>query len=132
MRNRQRSRPPLTIEDEYDLQDWLHGLLVLFFDDVRSEEWVPSYAGGSARTDFLIKTERVFVEAKMTRHGLSDRDLVDQLIVDFSRYAGHPDCSAIVAIIYDPDHRIHNPAAIEGDLSGERDGRPIRVVVAQG
>jgi hypothetical protein len=132
MRNRQRSRPPIAIEDEYDLQDWLHGLLVLFFDDVRSEEWVPTYAGGSARTDFLIKTERVFVEAKMTRPGLSERDLVDQLIVDFSRYSAHPDCSAIVAIIYDPDHRILNPAAVEGDLSGERDGRPIRVVVAQG
>jgi hypothetical protein len=33
-------RPPFIIEDEHDLQDLLHGLLRLFFDDVRPEDYV--------------------------------------------------------------------------------------------
>ncbi|MEI6002257.1 hypothetical protein H3V53_35580 [Paraburkholderia bengalensis] len=37
--------------DEYDVQDLLHGVLHLEFDDIRPEEWCPSYAGtGTRRT----------------------------------------------------------------------------------
>lgn len=46
----------LFLEDEYDVQDLPHALLLLYFDDVRAEEWTPSYAGKSARMDFLLKT----------------------------------------------------------------------------
>lgn len=58
LRQRHSARPTLDISDEYDVQDFLHALLRLFFDDVRAEEWTPSYAGQSARMDFLLKNER--------------------------------------------------------------------------
>ena len=67
LRCRYDNRETLKIEDEYDVQDLLHALLLLYFDDVRAEEWTPSYAGKSARMDFLLKNERVVIEVKKTR-----------------------------------------------------------------
>jgi len=64
LRDRQRSRPGLAIEDEYDLQDAVHAVLKVLFDDVRPEEWTPSYAGRSSRVDFLLKEERTAVETR--------------------------------------------------------------------
>jgi hypothetical protein len=49
LRVRHDGRPVHDVEDEYDLQDLLHSLLHLFFDDVRPEEYTPSYAGKAAR-----------------------------------------------------------------------------------
>jgi DpnII restriction endonuclease len=71
LRDRHEGRSTLEIEDEYDVQDLLHSLLRLHFDDVRSEEWTPSYAGGSGRMDFLLKVEQIVIEAKMARPGRS-------------------------------------------------------------
>lgn len=121
------NRPPLTMEDEYDVQDLLGAVLRLHFDDVRAEEWNPSYGGRSSRSDFLLKPERVVVEVKMTRKGLDDRKVIEQLTVDREQYARHPDCSTLVCVVYDPDRRIGNPTAIETDLS-HKDG-PLRTVV---
>lgn len=67
LRNRYNSRETLSIEDEYDTQDLLHSLLQLYFDDIRAEEWTPSYAGGCARMDFLLKNEKTVIEVKKTR-----------------------------------------------------------------
>jgi hypothetical protein len=51
---RREDRTTLEIEDEYDVQDLLHALLRLYFDDIRPEEWTPSYGGASSRMDFLL------------------------------------------------------------------------------
>jgi hypothetical protein len=53
LRNRHESRSTLEIEDEYDVQDLFHALLKIDFEDIRPEEWSPSYAGKNSRTDFL-------------------------------------------------------------------------------
>lgn len=128
LQHRQRDRLPFPISDEYDVQDLLHGVLRLHFDDVRPEEWTPSYAGNASRTDFLLKSERIAVEAKMTRAGLGQREVVDQLIIDITRYGTHPDCETLVCVIYDPGHRLNNPAALERDISRDQ-GRPRVAVV---
>ena len=127
--DRQQGRPPIVMEDEYDVQDFLHGLLRIFFDDVRAEDFSPERAGARSRIDFVLKQERVVVEAKMTRAGLGAAKLGDQLIVDIERYRSHPDCDALVALVYDPEKRIPNRRTLETDLSGERDGLIVRVVV---
>ncbi|HVD02999.1 MAG TPA: hypothetical protein VNF75_02515 [Candidatus Dormibacteraeota bacterium] len=131
LRNRQRGRPSWIVEDEYDVQDVLHGLLSIFFADVRSEDVSPQRGGSASRIDFILKAERIAVEAKMTRVGLTLRKVSDELIVDIERYQSHPDCDAFVALVYDPDRRIGNPKALEDDLSGEKDGMTIRVVVTR-
>ena len=66
-------RKPLTITDEYDVQDLLKALFAIDFEDVRPEEWTPGYAGSSGkRMDFLFKKHGIVVEAKKTRETLKD------------------------------------------------------------
>lgn len=116
LRSRHDSRPTLDVQDEYDVQDLLHALLLIHFRDVRTEEWTPSYAGRSARMDFLIKQEQVVVETKHARRGLGAREIGDQLIEDIARYESHPDCRALICFVYDPSGLIANPRGIENDL----------------
>ena len=82
LRHRREDRPTLDVQDEYDVQDLLRSLLHLHFDDIRPEEWTPSYAGGSARMDFLLKDYGMVIEAKKTRSGLKPKDVGSQLIED--------------------------------------------------
>jgi hypothetical protein len=129
LRSRHSNRPTLSITDEYDVQDLLHSLLKLHFDDVRPEEWTPSYAGSSSRMDFLLKRERVVVETKMTRKNLGQKDVANELTEDIARYRKHPDCSALVCFVYDPSHTCANAAAIETDVPQSSPGFPVTVVV---
>jgi len=116
LRHRHNDRATLTVTDEYDVQDLLYALLRLHFDDVRPEEWTPSYAGGASRMDFLLKEEKIVVEAKMTRTGLTDKQIADQLIIDAARYKAHADCKKLVCFVYDPESRVRNPRGVESDL----------------
>lgn len=129
LRVRYSSRSTLEIDDEYDVQDLLHAILKLNFDDVRREEWTPSYAGGSARADFLLKEEGIVIEVKKTRQGLSVADIGAQLLVDIARYQTHPDCKQLVCFIYDPEGRIGNPIGLERDLEKTPAKMPVRVIV---
>lgn len=130
LRDRYSDRPTLDIADEYDVQNLLHALLRLFFDDIRTEEWTPSYAGGASRMDFFLKQEKTVIEAKKTRSGLSARELGNQLIEDIARYKAHPDCRTLCCFIYDPDGRISNPHGLEHDLNRTEDGFTVRVIIA--
>ncbi len=123
------NRSTLTIDDEYDVQDLLHALLRLHFDDVRAEEWTPSYAGGASRVDFLLKNEKIVVEAKKTRNGLTTPDIGAQLLVDIARYQNHPDCDCLVCFIYDPEGRVRNPAGLEADLEKCNSDIRVRAIV---
>lgn len=130
---RGRNRTPLTIEDEYDVQYLFKGLLKLFFDDIRPEEWTPSYAGKSTRMDFLIKSEQIVIELKMTRAGLKTAKQVgEELIIDIYHYRYHADCKTLVAFVYDPERYVEEPRSLENDLSKMMDGMPVKVIVAQG
>jgi len=108
------NRNTLTITDEYDVQDLLHCLLRLFFNDVRSEEYTPSYAGGSSRMDFLLKEEKTVIESK---YDLPTKDAADQVAIDITKYRAHPDCKTLVCFVYDPKSRIENPRGLENDLA---------------
>jgi hypothetical protein len=129
LRQRHDDRTTVDIEDEYDVQDVLRALLGIFFDDVRSEEWTPSYAGSSARMDFLLKTEQLVVEVKKTRKGLAAKEIGDQLLIDIGRYKAHQDCKKLVCFVYDPDGRIRNAHGLERDLTRSHDGLDVKVVV---
>lgn len=130
LRDRHSARPPFTISDEYDVQDLFHALLRLFFDDIRDEEWTPSYAGGHSRIDFLLKAEQIVIEIKMTRQGLKAKEVSDQLIIDIGRYRAHPDCKVLIAFVYDPELYINNPKGVEHDLSRLTDGMLVKVIIA--
>src|SRR5215469_8635350 len=109
------------------------GLLKLFFDDIRPEEWTPSYAGKSTRMDFLIKSEQIVLELKMTRAELKTAAQVgEELIIDIHHYRFHPDCKTLVAFVYDPERYIDEPQSLENDLSRMLDGMRVKVIVAHG
>lgn len=130
LRVRRESRPTLDVNDEYDVQDLFHSLLRLAFDDVRPEEWTPSYAGGASRMDFLLPEIEAVVEIKRSRLGLGARELGEQLIVDIAKYKRHPSCRTLFCFVYDPDGRIANPRGIESDLNATQDDLTVRVLIA--
>ena len=82
---RHSERDTLLIQDEYDVQDLLRALLSLYYDDVRPEEWTPSYAGSSLRIDFLIPEIEAVIEVKKTRPTMTDKSLSEELIVDIEK-----------------------------------------------
>lgn len=111
-------RATLTISDEYDVQDLLHAVLRIEFDDIRAEEWSPSYAGASKRTDFLLHQEEIVIEVKKTRATLLQPLIADQLTVDVANYRQHPRAKHLVCVVWDTDHLLKNPAALKSDLEG--------------
>lgn len=130
LRHRHDDRPTIDVTDEYDAQDVLHALLRLYFDDVRAEEWTPSYAGAASRVDFLLKQQSTVIEVKKTRKGLDAKRIGEQLVIDIARYQSHPDCKQLFCFVYDPDGRIFNPAGIENDLSRKVDELSVNVIIA--
>lgn len=126
---RDRKRDPFEVADEYDIQDLLAAVLRDLFEDVRPEDPSPKRAGASTRIDFVLKREQIVVEAKMTRQGLSEREVADELIEDTERYRAHPDCRTLVAIVYDRDRRISNARGLEDDLRKDSPEFRVRVIV---
>ncbi len=129
LNNRYDNRETLSIKDEYDVQDLLHALLTLYFDDIRPEEWTPSYAGSSSRMDFLLKQEKIVIEVKKTRKGLGAKEVGEQLFIDIQKYKHHPDCSMLFCFVYDPEAKIANPRGIENDLNKTYDKLLVKVLI---
>jgi hypothetical protein len=129
LRNRHGERNTLDINDEYDVQDLMHALLRLYFDDVRPEEWVPSYAGSASRTDFLLPQIDTIIEIKKTRAGLGAKAVGEQLIIDIAKYKKHPQCRRLICFVYDPEGRVSNPAGIEKDLNTSDHGIDVNVYI---
>lgn len=130
LRLRRDDRPTLEVEDEYDVQDLLHALLRLEFEDIATEDWCPRYAAGAGRTDYLLQSGSTVIIAKKTRTGLTVRDLTDQIKIDFAHYSGHADCRTVLCFVYDPEGRIGNPRRLESDLAVASDTHMLEVVIA--
>ncbi len=118
LKKRYNDRDTIEVNDEYDVQDLVHALLALHFDDVRPEEASPSYAGSSSRQDFLLKKEKIVIEVKKTRRSLGAGKIGEELIIDMARYHAHPDCDTLVCFVYDPDCWVNNPKGVIADLEG--------------
>lgn len=119
--------PSPNITRESDLQVVVHGILRILYEDVREEDPVSKRAGASSRVDFSIPEIGVVVETKMTRPGLTDKKVGEELLIDWGRYAAYEGCEGILAIVYDPDRYIRNAAALESDLS-QRERSPATLV----
>lgn len=127
---RYNSRETLRIKDEYDVQNLLHALLKLHFNDIRAEEYTPSYAGSSKRMDFLLNDDQIVIEVKMTRAGLNDKKVGEELTIDIAHYKSHPKCKKIYCFVYDKDCLISNPRGIEKDLETQSiPGMAVKVFI---
>lgn len=127
---RHSQRDTLVINDEYDVQDLMHALLWIDFQDVRAEEYTASYAGSSSRIDFILKREQLGLEIKFAHKSTTARTIGDELLIDIGRYKEHRDVKVLVCFVHDPERRIQNPNGLEGDLTGPHDHLQVIVVVA--
>ena len=129
LKERQRERAPLLINDEYDVQYLLKGLLNIFFENVGTEEWTPSRSGSSSRMDFILKPERTVIETKITRNGLKIRELKEELTLDIHDYIEHYHCETLIFFIYDPIGIISNQQEFINGIAGEHAIRDKKVYV---
>lgn len=130
VKNRRAGRATLEISDEYDVQDLLHGVLHLDFDDIRPEVWCPSYAGTNTRTDFLLPPEGILIEVKHTKTAHAQTKIVQELIIDIARYKTYPGVDHLICAIWDTEHHLNNPAALKSDLEKNNDGFVTVVVMS--
>ncbi|EIX9082200.1 malate dehydrogenase [Klebsiella aerogenes] len=131
LKRRYNGRAPLEVNDEYDVQDMVYALLTLHFNDIRAEEYTPSFAGAASRQDFLLKKEKIVIEVKKTRESLGAGKVGGELLIDMARYRAHQDCDTLILFVYDPDGYINNPSGVKADLeSADVEGK-VKVVIAQ-
>lgn len=123
------SRNGFEVTDEYDIQDLLRSILVLFFDDVREESTTPQYAGGSSRIDFVLPDFKVAIEVKKSRDSMASKSLADELIIDRDRYAADTRIAHLICLVFDHEGRLANPRGLEKDLSRESSAAGLAVTV---
>jgi hypothetical protein len=90
--------------------------LLLNFEDIKTEEWTPSYAGQVSRMDFLLKEEGIAIESKMTRPGHGDKEIAHELLIDIARYKESRDCRVLICFICDRNSLIENRKGFVTDL----------------
>ncbi|EPF6691880.1 hypothetical protein ODJ70_24665 [Pseudomonas aeruginosa] len=127
--HRRKGIQPLSFGNEYDVQDLLHALLRPWIQDIRPEEFTPSYAGSSTRMDFLLPSHELVVETKIVRDRTHARKIGDELIIDIEHYRKHPDCKSLWCVVYDPDHLVTNAPGLKSDLEGTRTSKDGEVHV---
>lgn len=114
--SRQRERP-FSIEDEYDVQDLLHALLVVQFDVVCPEEPTPKVGANYSKVDFLLPDYRIGIETKMMRPSLTLAKLSDDLKRDLIDFGSDSRIDTVHIFIYDPQSQIRHASQFEHGLS---------------
>lgn len=127
--HRRKGSQSLSFTNEYDVQDLLHSLLRPWVQDIRPEEFTPSYAGSSTRMDFLLPAHKLVMETKIVRDRTHAKKIGDELIIDIEHYRRHVDCKNLWCVIYDPNQFITNSEGLKSDLEGERASKDGEVVV---
>lgn len=132
LNRRHGTRLGIEIHDEHDVQDILDAVLRINFRNLLREEPVPNSVGAVSRIDILLPDPAIAIEVKMTRDGLRDGKLGEELLIDLARYAAHPACRYLFLFIYDPQHRVRNPNVLLTDLvqKGQGLGLPVQVIYA--
>jgi hypothetical protein len=114
------SRAAFPVDDERDLQDIVFLILRSLFPDTRREEWAPSHAGSSKRMDLVIPAGSVVIEIKLVRDRGHGRRVADELKIDIESYHGHPACTNLFVLVWDPQRHLADPQQLERDLTGAR------------
>ena len=114
---RRKGAERLHFSNEYDVQDLLHALLRPWVQDIRPEEYTPSYAGKSTRMDFFLPAHELVIETKCVRDRNHAKNVGDELALDIGHYQAHPGAKKLWCVVYDPEHHITNPEGLK-DLEG--------------
>lgn len=96
-------RPPLIINDEYDVQYLLFALLNLEFDSIQKEEYGPQFAGKRPRVDFFLRFESIAIEVKRIRDKNHAKSVHQEIIIDKEYYSKNKQITDLYFFIYDPN-----------------------------
>lgn len=129
LKDRQNHAKPILIENEYALQDFIHAILRLHFQNVKNEFPLPDYCGKTSRIDFYLKEERIGIEVKYVSENLKADNLRKQLIEDKAQYINSRCFDEIVFFIYDPQTLLNKPEVFY-DIEGRTNEYNIRVIVS--
>lgn len=109
----------ITIKNEYDFQYLLQGLLKLYFEDVRLEEWTPSGLGGASRMDLFLFEQQIAIELKTTiATGVSVKSLGQDFAKDIAGFKTHPKVKRVFFVAYDPNG-LSNIESLRGDIAAQ-------------
>ncbi len=129
LKNRRRGKQTIGFTDKYDVQDLFHALLKPWIDDIRPEEYTPSYAGASTRMDFLLRKYSIVCELKYVRSLKHSKNVGNEITIDIAHYRRHPNCEKLYAVIYDPNEHIANPDGLVADLELDSGNPRVRVLI---
>lgn len=131
LQNRRNNKPLYEFKDEADVQDSLHAVLSLFYSDIRAEDHVSEFAGGTSRVDFFLPEIQSVIEVKYARKSLKDNELGKQLLVDIGRYGQNRECKILFLFIFDPFKVLRNSAGLISDLEKKSTSdMAIKVIVS--
>jgi len=116
LEKRYNNRKTLIINDEYDTQDFLRGLLSIEFDSIQDEEYGPRFAGKRPRIDFFLRLENFGIEVKKVRDKDHAKNLNKEIIIDKEYYSNNPNITELYFFIYDPDYLLLNREDFIEDL----------------
>jgi hypothetical protein len=133
LRNRHDHRPPFRVEDEFDLEDLLRGVLPLHFDHVRLHRRTPGYSSRT-RTDFWIEGGEgkglITVAVKCVSAAVRERQLGEQIEEDIAYYERNKKCPNFVVFLYDPQAVLTEPSQWEAAWSRYHDPLDVHCVIA--
>jgi hypothetical protein len=100
-------------QDEYDIQDAIHSILMLLFNNVKREDYVPSRGGANSRIDFHIPEIKTGLEIKFSSGNHKDKSISEEISVDIQRYKGNTLIEKIIFFVYDPQASINNVGGLK-------------------
>jgi len=113
-------RPSYILEEEQDIRDLLYVIIKSIFPDARLEEYTRVHAGSAKRIDIVVPGISTVIEIKFVRDTQHARKVADELRIDFESYHVHPDCSKLVAYVWDANHLLLDRSNFIKDLRGLR------------
>lgn len=118
----------LEIQKESDVKKLLKALLGIYYENIKAEEPVESYADIGSQIDLYIKDINYGIEIKLAKNSIQQRQIVEQINDDIQKYQKLPNCEKIYFFIYNPDFLIKNHASFD-DLPSKAGNIEITTIV---
>ncbi len=123
------------IQNEYHFQNFLWAVLKPVFPDMKEEEYLSSVGPVQSRTDLLIPSLKVIIEAKYRRRRMSESALTREIAEDLGLYRHkRSDWLGIIPVIWDEvsrsdetDHLIAGLRGMDGVIDAFVVTRPSRM-----
>lgn len=119
----------IKIQTESDVKKILKALLSIYYENIKTEEHVESYAGIASRIDLYIKDINYGIEIKLAKNSIQQKQIVEQINDDVQKYQKLSNCERIFFFIYNPEFLIRNHVSLEEELPSKAGNIEITTIV---